>query len=94
MEVQGAPITVKLMKGAAGIGFTLEGGKGSIHGDRPLVINRIFKDDDALKLGDALLQVQDVSLQDMTRFEAWNLIKSLPEGLVSVVIRRKTGTAE
>lgn len=51
-------------------------------------------DDDALKLGDVLLQVQDVSLQDMTRFEAWNLIKSLPEGPVSVVIRRKTGAAE
>lgn len=46
-EVQGAPVTVKLMKGAAGIGFTLEGGKGSIHGDRPLVINRIFKGESA-----------------------------------------------
>lgn len=47
VEVQGAPVTVKLMKGAAGIGFTLEGGKGSIHGDRPLVINRIFKGESA-----------------------------------------------
>lgn len=34
---------VKLEKGAGGVGFTLEGGKGSILGDRPLVINRIFK---------------------------------------------------
>lgn len=41
-EEQGAPMTVELEKGAGGIGFTLEGGKGSIHGDRPLVINRIF----------------------------------------------------
>lgn len=31
-----------LEKGAGGVGFTLEGGKGSIHGDKPLVINRIF----------------------------------------------------
>lgn len=46
-EVQGAPITVELIKGAAGVGFTLEGGKGSIHGDRPLVINRIFKGESA-----------------------------------------------
>lgn len=47
VEVQGAPITVELNKGAAGVGFTLEGGKGSIHGDKPLVINRIFKGDSA-----------------------------------------------
>lgn len=33
---------VELAKGTGGIGFTLEGGKGSVHGDRPLVINRIF----------------------------------------------------
>uniref|UniRef100_H3CMJ8 Pro-interleukin-16 n=1 Tax=Tetraodon nigroviridis TaxID=99883 RepID=H3CMJ8_TETNG len=94
VEVQGGPITVKIIKGAAGVGFTLEGGKGSIHGDRPLVINRIFTDDDALKMGDVLLQVQDVSVQEMTRFEAWNLVKSLPEGPVTVVIARKTGAAE
>lgn len=48
-------------------------------------------DDDALQPGDVLLQVQDVVVQDMTRFEAWNLIKSLPEGPVSLVIRRKRG---
>lgn len=51
-------------------------------------------DDEALKVGDILLQVQDVNVQDMTRFEAWNLIKSLPEGPVTVVIRKKTGAAE
>lgn len=51
-------------------------------------------DDEALKVGDILLQVQDVNVQDMTRFEAWNLIKSLPEGPVTVVIGRKTGAAE
>lgn len=51
-------------------------------------------DDDALKMGDVLLQVQDVSVQEMTRFEAWNLVKSLPEGPVTVVIARKTGAAE
>lgn len=46
-EAQGAAITVMLNKGAAGVGFTLEGGKGSIQGDRPLVINRIYKGDSA-----------------------------------------------
>ncbi|XP_029688126.1 LOW QUALITY PROTEIN: pro-interleukin-16-like [Takifugu rubripes] len=92
--LQGAAITVQLDKGAAGVGFTLEGGRGSIHGDRPLVINRIFRDDDALQLGDVLLQVEDVRVQDMTRFEAWGLVKSLAEGPFTVVIRRKPGGAE
>lgn len=42
VDEQGAPVSVELEKGAGGVGFSLEGGKGSIHGDRPLVINRIF----------------------------------------------------
>lgn len=90
---QEAPLIVHLEKGAGGIGFSLEGGKGSIQGDRPLVINRIFKggagEQSGLQCGDELLQVQGVSLQDMTRFEAWNMIKGLPEGSVTLVIRRK-----
>ncbi|KAM4743667.1 pro-interleukin-16 [Anableps anableps] len=90
---QGAPMSVDMEKGVGGIGFSLEGGKGSIQGDRPLVINRIFKggvgEQSGLQCGDELLQVQGVSLQDMTRFEAWNLIKALPEGSVTLVIRRR-----
>lgn len=43
MEEQGALLTVKLENGAGGVGFTLEGGKGSIHGDKPLVIRKIIK---------------------------------------------------
>lgn len=42
-EEQGALLTVKLENGAGGVGFTLEGGKGSIHGDKPLVIKKILK---------------------------------------------------
>lgn len=154
-EEQGAPMTVELAKGAGGIGFTLEGGKGSVHGDRPLVINRIFTgtlfrrtfnvvfskvmlsqkrdhldmimlkifmefiyreqqqeqimigfcvcvcgapggaaEQSGLQHGDELLQIQGVSLQDMTRFEAWNMIKALPEGSVRAVIRRRLGGVE
>ncbi|KAM9366653.1 pro-interleukin-16 [Symphorus nematophorus] len=95
VEELGAPVSVELEKGAAGVGFTLEGGKGSIHGDKPLVINRIFAGGAAeqcgLQHGDELLQVQGVSLQDMTRFEAWNMIKALPEGPITVVIRKRLG---
>uniref|UniRef100_UPI0037E81A77 pro-interleukin-16 n=1 Tax=Semicossyphus pulcher TaxID=241346 RepID=UPI0037E81A77 len=98
VEKQGALLSVELAKGAGGVGFTLEGGKGSIHGDKPLVINRIFKggaaEQSGLQCGDELLQVQGVSLQDMTRFEAWNMIKALPEGGITAVIRRRQGGGE
>lgn len=47
-----------------------------------------------LQQGDALLQVQGINLQDMTRFEAWTLIKSLPEGPVTVMIRKRQDKAE
>ncbi|XP_034437531.1 pro-interleukin-16 isoform X4 [Hippoglossus hippoglossus] len=93
VEEQAAPVRVELDKGAGGVGFTLEGGKGSIHGDRPFVINRIFAggaaEQSGLQCGDELLQVQGSSLQDMTRFEAWNMIKALPEGPITLVIRRR-----
>ncbi|XP_028999423.1 pro-interleukin-16 isoform X2 [Betta splendens] len=93
VEVQGDLVSVELEKGAAGVGFSLEGGKGSISGDKPLVINRIFKggaaEQGGLQSGDELLQVQGVSLQEMSRFEAWNMIKSLPEGAITAVIRRR-----
>lgn len=35
----------ELSKGSSGVGFSLEGGKSSRHGDRPLLVNRIFKGD-------------------------------------------------
>ncbi|XP_062326735.1 pro-interleukin-16 isoform X2 [Osmerus eperlanus] len=92
-EEMGASVTVQLEKGAGGVGFSLEGGKGSIHGDKPLVVNRIFKggaaEHSGLQTGDELLQVQNFSLQEMTRFDAWNIVKALPEGPITVVIRRK-----
>lgn len=38
----GEVVTVELEKNAGGVGFSLEGGKGSINGDRPLTVNRVF----------------------------------------------------
>ncbi|XP_056134699.1 pro-interleukin-16 [Lampris incognitus] len=93
VEELGAPESVMLEKGAGGVGFTLEGGKGSLHGDKPLVINRIFQggaaEQSGLQSGDELLQIEGSCLQDMTRFEAWNIIKALPEGPITAVIRRR-----
>ncbi|XP_057695851.1 pro-interleukin-16 isoform X2 [Corythoichthys intestinalis] len=93
MEEPGTLMSVKLKKDAGGVGFTLEGGKGSVHGDRPLFINRIFKGGAAeqcsLQCGDQLLQVQGTKFQGMTRFEAWNMIKALPDGSITLDIRRR-----
>ncbi|GCB75849.1 hypothetical protein scyTo_0015379, partial [Scyliorhinus torazame] len=86
--------TVELEKCAGGLGFSLKGGMGSIHGDRPLIINRIFKggaleQTKVIQPGDELLQLNSTTLQGLSRFEAWNVIKSLPDGPSTAVIRRK-----
>ncbi|XP_039714197.1 pro-interleukin-16 isoform X2 [Pteropus medius] len=86
--------TVTLDKTSAGLGFSLEGGKGSLHGDRPLVINRIFRgaasgQSDTVRPGDEILQLAGSAVQGLTRFEAWNVIKALPDGPVTLLIRRK-----
>lgn len=36
-------ICVELLKTSAGLGFSLDGGKASIAGDRPLLVKRVFK---------------------------------------------------
>lgn len=45
--------------------------------------------------GDEILHVAGTTLQGLTRFEAWNIIKALPDGPVTVVLRRRgpQGTA-
>ncbi|XP_073509241.1 pro-interleukin-16 isoform X2 [Phyllobates terribilis] len=95
-ESAGSTMTVTLEKHLTGLGFSLEGGKGSINGDKPIVINRIFKGvsdkNEALQTGDELLQLGNINLQGLTRFEAWTAIKTLPIGPVLAVIRRSSTT--
>ncbi|KAG5270371.1 hypothetical protein AALO_G00191880 [Alosa alosa] len=89
----GEVLTMEMEKNAGGVGFSVEGGKGSIHGDRPLTVSRVFTGGAAAQRGmqvqDELLQIAGSSMQGLTRFEAWNLIKGLPEGPFTTVIRRK-----
>ncbi|XP_054445020.1 pro-interleukin-16 [Pteronotus mesoamericanus] len=91
--------TVTLEKTSAGLGFSLEGGKGSLHGDKPLTVNRIFKgaasgQPETVQPGDEILQLAGTAVQGLTRFEAWNVIKALPDGPVAVLIRRKSPQSE
>ncbi|KPP78370.1 pro-interleukin-16-like [Scleropages formosus] len=94
----GEILTIELEKNAGGAGFSLEGGKGSINGDRALVIKSVFSGSAAeqrgIQPGDEIQQVQDTTLQGLTRFEAWNIIKGLPDGPFTAVIRRKRGEGD
>ena len=42
-EGEGEIIQVKMNKGVTGVGFVIQGGKGSPKGDQPITIKRIFK---------------------------------------------------
>nr|XP_033776082.1 pro-interleukin-16 [Geotrypetes seraphini]XP_033776083.1 pro-interleukin-16 [Geotrypetes seraphini]XP_033776084.1 pro-interleukin-16 [Geotrypetes seraphini] len=94
-ESTACTIALILEKTSAGLGFSLEGGKGSIHGDKPLTINKIFKgalsEHSALiRPGDELLQLHTTSLHGLTRFEAWNVVKSLPDGPIQAIVKRES----
>ncbi|XP_045052472.2 pro-interleukin-16 isoform X2 [Desmodus rotundus] len=94
-STEAAVHTVTLEKTTAGLGFSLEGGKGSLHGDKPLTINRIFKgaalgQTETVQPGDEILHLAGTAVQGLTRFEAWSVIKALPDGPVTVLIRRKS----
>ena len=39
---RGSPVTVNLKKEGTGLGFSLEGGKDSPFGDRPMTVKKIF----------------------------------------------------
>ncbi|XP_058230994.1 PDZ domain-containing protein 2 isoform X2 [Hemibagrus wyckioides] len=86
-------LRVELMKTSAGLGFTLEGGKASAHGDRPLYIKRIFRGGAAelsqvIDVGDELLAINGRSLQGLMHYDAWNVIKTVSEGPIQLVIRK------
>lgn len=95
-EAQQAPAPTKqekivLVKDGLGLGFTLEGGKDSPLGDKPLVIKRIFRGgaaerDGRLQVGSELISINSQVVSSMTRTEAWNFLKKLPDGPLTLVV--------
>ncbi|KAF2883587.1 hypothetical protein ILUMI_22582 [Ignelater luminosus] len=85
---------VSLVKDVAGLGLSLEGGKDSLLGNMPLLIKKVFKGGAAekcgnLQVGDELLLVNETEVSSMSRFEAWSVLKKLPEGItISLTIKR------
>ncbi|XP_046398029.1 serine/arginine repetitive matrix protein 2-like isoform X2 [Ischnura elegans] len=93
-ESRGPPETLVLTKDGAGLGFSLEGGKDSPSGDKPLTVKKIFTGGAAekhggLHVGDELLVVNGIDVTPLSRIEAWGIMKKLPDGMVSLTIRRK-----
>uniref|UniRef100_A0A8C7C649 PDZ domain containing 2 n=1 Tax=Oncorhynchus kisutch TaxID=8019 RepID=A0A8C7C649_ONCKI len=86
-------LRIQLLKTSAGLGFSLEGGKASAHGDRPLNVKRVFKGGAAelsrvVDVGDEVLEVNGSSLQGLMHYDAWNIIKTVSKGPVQLVIRK------
>ncbi|XP_011864702.1 PREDICTED: uncharacterized protein LOC105560309 [Vollenhovia emeryi] len=88
----GPPSTVAVYKDGAGLGFSLEGGRDSPLGDKPLIIKKIFtggaaEKTGALKAGDQLLEVNGNDVTRMSRIEAWSFMKKLHDGEVNLLVR-------
>jgi len=91
---RGPPLTIMLTKDGAGLGFSLEGGKDSPLGDKPLTIKKIFTGGSAEKngqlcAGDELLSVNGSDVTVLSRIEAWGLMKRLPDGPVALTVRHR-----
>lgn len=91
-------MTTTLVKAGAGLGFSLEGGKDSPLGDRPLTVKKIFSGgaaskSETLRVGDQILSVNGCDVTSMSRIEAWNLMKKLPDGNVTLVIRQQIASS-
>ncbi|KAK1151628.1 pro-interleukin-16 [Acipenser oxyrinchus oxyrinchus] len=87
-------VTVELNKDSSGLGFSLEGGKGSSQGDQPITVKKVFLGGpvEAVQPGDEILEVHGRSMLGMMRLEAWKWIRTLPAGPVTLVIRKNPRT--
>ncbi|CAH1153413.1 unnamed protein product [Phaedon cochleariae] len=88
-----ANFVIQMQKESSGLGFSIEGGKDSPQGDVPLVVRKIFTGGPAdkcgeLKVGDEIIKINEVKLANLSRIEAWNLMKRIPDGQVRVHIYR------
>ncbi|KAM3721313.1 Pro-interleukin-16 [Dirofilaria immitis] len=80
---------VMLTKGNLGVGLALDGGRGSLFGDRPIVIKRIFEGGSAarsgrIKVGDQVVMIDNIDVRGMSYLEATKTLRSRPEGPLKI----------
>ncbi|KAL3997910.1 PDZ domain (Also known as DHR or GLGF) family protein [Acanthocheilonema viteae] len=85
---------VILTKGNLGVGLALDGGRGSVFGDRPIVIKRVFEGGSAarsgrIKVGDQVITIDGIDVKGMSYLEATKTLRSRPEGPLKLVILRR-----
>ena len=73
--------TVTLKRGADGLGFSIVGGYGSLHGDLPIYVKNVFDTgtaavDGTLHHGDQILSVNGLSLDGISHDEAVDILKN------------------
>nr|CAI5831507.1 unnamed protein product [Callosobruchus analis] len=96
---QAEPVTKKpttiitFSKDDSGFGFSIEGGKDPFKGDMPLIVKKIFTGGAAdkhgeLKVGDEIIYINDVNVSNLSKMEAWNAMKKIPNGVVNIHVYR------
>ncbi|VDN50148.1 unnamed protein product [Dracunculus medinensis] len=85
---------INLFKGSLGIGLSLDGGRGCVYGDRPIVVKRIFEGGSAaksgrVKVGDRIDAIEGISTISMSYLEATKTLRSRPEGPLTITIRSR-----
>ncbi|XP_041464074.1 uncharacterized protein LOC121415060 isoform X3 [Lytechinus variegatus] len=92
-EEEGETDDIEMAKGPAGLGFSVEGGRGSPKGDQPITVKKIFTGGVAdrsglLHVGDEIVEVNGRRLSNLTHFEAWTFLKAVPSGMVKLKIKK------
>uniref|UniRef100_A0A915PSX1 PDZ domain-containing protein n=1 Tax=Setaria digitata TaxID=48799 RepID=A0A915PSX1_9BILA len=85
---------VLLTKGSLGVGLALDGGRGSVFGDRPIVIKRVFEGGSAarsgrIKVGDQVITIDGIDVRTMSYLEATKTLRSRPEGPLKLAGRNQ-----
>lgn len=82
---------VELHKGPTGLGIQLQG---SVDGSTPIFVKAVLRGGPAYKsdkihVGDEIIEVNGTSFENISQQEALKVIKTLPQGKISIILRDK-----